>query len=741
MSAVESVPSAAVQAGLDGYLEFYGYSRLAQGWFIGGWTSQRRDSDQLEVAELRFEAVSLTGDFLAAKYTRDDLGKRGVGHIIFIRAAEHASAGQLRGLVAKHGGEPGVIKPTRDIRSISAMSIDAVVRPLLGRGTPSTQRDVMNLLLLDSSYGRLPRPFNFLEGAVDFYGYCTDHWLLAGWLNRSWADGIKPAQLILRFEHGEVSENFVAHFNSRPGHPPGFVLAIKSPRRAFGRLLHVEVISAGATSSIDAAHGVRQSCVELANLVRPLISSSPNGEAHSVLARLVQTGSVTRDDDLKGLRDSIFIHFDEVIYCPPNGVALIGWHLAPKGSVKSLTLHSGGEKTAVNFDDRVVIERADVIEEIGRKKDFTDQRCGFLIFLPTGYSNCGETFIEIETSTERRYLSLPNSRLSGLEAIKRLTRDVRLQRDDLAKLMASVLGPAIVSLNDERCNSTVNAFERTFGKRNEHPKFSVIVPLYGRVDFIEAQLGLFSADPTARDHDFIYVLDDPTKQRELEELAESCFERFGIPFRVICLSENRGFSAANNVGLRAAAGDFVCFLNSDVFSNSMSWLEKLSTSLSADPKVGAVGATLIYEDGSVQHRGMTYKRLPEHGNWFYCDHPGKGLKKSTVPGLHKVPALTGACILMRRDLALEMGGFSERYVNDFEDADLCLRLQQRGYWCGINNDVELYHLERKSHPGASQLWSRNLIYFNAWLHNKLWASMIETLSIEVSESNLAVAKA
>src|SRR6202040_4135022 len=96
----------------------------------------------------------------------------------------------------------------------------------------------------------------------------------------------------------------------------------------------------------------------------------------------------------------------------------------------------------------------------------------------------------------------------------------------------------------------------------------------------------FSRDSAAEDYEIIYVLDDPSRRRELEALAQSVFERFEIPFRLLLLPRNLGFAPANNLGFKAARGKFVCFLNSDVFPGTVDWLRLLTERLEQHPEIG-----------------------------------------------------------------------------------------------------------------------------------------------------------
>ncbi|MBV8520714.1 MAG: glycosyltransferase, partial [Acetobacteraceae bacterium] len=354
-----------------------------------------------------------------------------------------------------------------------------------------------------------------------------------------------------------------------------------------------------------------------------------------------------------------------------------------------------------------------------------DVHCGFILYVPYRYSIGDRPYLEIETDLgEIAYKPLAEPKLEGMAALKRLAGDFDLAYNDLARSFDQTIGPALLRINRHRLARQPHFKEVEFGEVNAALRFSLIIPMYGRIDLIEAQLALLSIHPPVSEYEFIYVLDDPPKRREAERLFDSVYRRFRIPFRALLLEDNVGFGRASNIGLQAANGRYVCFLNSDVFPRTADWLERLAAQLAKNPSLGAVGPLLLYEDGSVQHQGMTYKRLPELGNWLFCDHMGKGKRQSSDGGLRQCLAITGACMVMERDLAQEMGGFHEEYLNDFEDADLCLRLHERGLDCAVDLSVELYHLERKSHPGSAKTWSRNITFYNAWLHNRLWEQAI-----------------
>ena len=107
------------------------------------------------------------------------------------------------------------------------------------------------------------------------------------------------------------------------------------------------------------------------------------------------------------------------------------------------------------------------------------------------------------------------------------------------------------------------------------------------------------------------------------------------------------------------------------------WLEQLLRLANA-PAIGIVGATLLYPDGTLQHAGI----VPAGGGrWthvyrgFPQDYPGE---HEELGHARAVPAVTAACLMIRRQLFGELGGFDERLGLVYNDVDLCCRVRRRG---------------------------------------------------------------
>lgn len=267
-----------------------------------------------------------------------------------------------------------------------------------------------------------------------------------------------------------------------------------------------------------------------------------------------------------------------------------------------------------------------------------------------------------------------------------------------------------------------------YGK-NKLANTSIIIPLYGRVDFIEGQMVSFVQDSfITQKCELIYVIDDPALVELAKELAKNIYQLYQVPFKVIWGGANRGFSGANNLGAAYASGKYLLFMNSDVFPKNTGWLEQMIAVLEQNPNLGVVAPRLVFADGSLQHAGMEFKFRSDLGVWIN-HHPFMGLDPLLDPykELAVLPAVTGACMLISREDFDEIDGWDTGYlIGDFEDSDFCLKLQSTGKECGYLPTVELTHLERQSFglTGTPDFRTK-VVILNATRHQNRWLNQIE----------------
>lgn len=155
------------------------------------------------------------------------------------------------------------------------------------------------------------------------------------------------------------------------------------------------------------------------------------------------------------------------------------------------------------------------------------------------------------------------------------------------------------------------------------------------------------------------------------------------------------FSAMCNLGAANAKGNLLLFLNDDMEIIQPDWMD-LMIEKAALSYAGAVGAKLLYPDSDIiQHAGITNLRVgPAHKLQFLHDEKIHyfGMNR----GVHNMLAVTGACLMLGKDVFDKAGGFCEDLAVAFNDVDLCYTIHEMGYYNIVRNDVTFFHHESLS---------------------------------------------
>ena len=314
-----------------------------------------------------------------------------------------------------------------------------------------------------------------------------------------------------------------------------------------------------------------------------------------------------------------------------------------------------------------------------------------------------------------------------IQTVRALLSSFRCEHPDLSALMDRQIGPAVEVAWAARHKPVPKPVVRSYGTQPTNPSLSILVPLYGRHDFADYQLALFADDPDFQTVELIYVVDDPAILGGFRSACPDLYCTFLVPFVLASPCANLGFAGANNFGAEIARGQYLLFLNSDVLPKRPLWASDLLRIYRSLQSPGMLGAKLLYEDGSIQHAGMAFRRYSAWSDMWINDHPLKGQSPFGLSGVTEVDAVTAACAVMETALYRKLGGFSEDYiVGDFEDSDLCLRASSAGRRNYVALDVEMYHLERQSQTWiGDSILRTNLTLYNCWLQNSRWAEQIE----------------
>lgn len=350
------------------------------------------------------------------------------------------------------------------------------------------------------------------------------------------------------------------------------------------------------------------------------------------------------------------------------------------------------------------------------------------------------SFVFSDGSKSTRRVKIIDSVMDPLDSIRRILETVPTRSSDKRELFDKIYGPALKQIWASRKIVATRPLVKHYNTHlaPKEPAVSMVIPIYGRFDFIEYQLSQFVDDPDMAQYELLYVVDDPRILSDVETLAHDIKHIYRIAFSVIYLPQNLGFSGANNVGVQFARSHRLLLLNSDIIPFEAGWLKKLITAVGDDVHHTLTGVRLLYEDLSIQHDGMQFSQSSEHNDLWINLHPAKGMPANLVKSSERCEsrdAVTGACILLTRENYQKLGGFDEIYIlGDFEDSDLCLKAREQGLKVQLYNDVSLCHLERQSQTlVSSDRWKQELTYYNCWQHSCKWDTMIRQLKTEVTD--------
>jgi GT2 family glycosyltransferase len=297
------------------------------------------------------------------------------------------------------------------------------------------------------------------------------------------------------------------------------------------------------------------------------------------------------------------------------------------------------------------------------------------------------------------------------------------------RLMSEHVFPAMSRLH-ERARGLVKVGSLTdFGEPNETPEVSVVIPLYQRLDLVEHQLAQFVHDPEMQSAELLYILDSPELDKVFLDQAEQLFRLYRVPFRVLTMARPSGFAAATNAGASVARGRLLLLLNSDVLPDKPGWLGSMQRFYDSKEQIGALGVKLLYEDDSLQHAGLYFEVVNERPfiEAWKKTHYFKGMNRNLAAAnvARKVPAVTGACLMIDKQLYERVGRLTDEYVlGEYEDSDLCLRLIEAGRENWYLPDAELYHLEGQSFDD-SERQAANL--YSRWRHTRRWGELMRAV--------------
>jgi len=223
-------------------------------------------------------------------------------------------------------------------------------------------------------------------------------------------------------------------------------------------------------------------------------------------------------------------------------------------------------------------------------------------------------------------------------------------------------------------------------KKEKNPVVSIIIPVYNQWNYTYDCL--YSIFENTKDVSYEIIIADDNSTDETKDVQKH------VKNIVVARNEkNLGFLLNCKNAARKARGKYLLFLNNDTQVQN-EWLKWLVDLAEKDEKIGLVGSKLVYPDGRLQEAGGIIWKDGSGWNYGRLDDP----EKPEYNYVKEVDYVSGASILVRKDLWDKIGGFDERYVPAyFEDSDLAFEVRKHGYKVVYQPKSVVVHFEGISH--------------------------------------------
>ena len=248
-----------------------------------------------------------------------------------------------------------------------------------------------------------------------------------------------------------------------------------------------------------------------------------------------------------------------------------------------------------------------------------------------------------------------------------------------------------------------NTFQINY-RLKQKPKVSIIIPTKNNFIILKRCIDSIEKNTNYKNKEII-IVDNSSTDNATKKYYSS------LSHKIITYSENFNFSKMNNLAVQSSSGQLLLFLNDDTKVLDSFWLDEL-VSITMQKDVGVVGPKLIFSDNTIQHAGVVFLKT---GSGF---HPlMKQLENSN--GYHNVlnsmrdySAVTGACLMIKKEIFDKVGTFDNSFDVYYGDADLCLQVVNMGYRVIYTPFTKLLH------EGSFTITKNNASHFDIENHLK-----------------------
>ncbi|MBW1698264.1 MAG: glycosyltransferase [Deltaproteobacteria bacterium] len=254
------------------------------------------------------------------------------------------------------------------------------------------------------------------------------------------------------------------------------------------------------------------------------------------------------------------------------------------------------------------------------------------------------------------------------------------------------------------------------------PEVSIIIPFRDQSEALKRCIRSILKKTTYKKYSILLINNCSSEDATLHYLKEISKKP-----NITILEYNKefNFSAINNFAVSKTESEYILFLNNDTEIITPDWIEAMLEHAQRQ-EVGCVGALLYYPDDTVQHGGVIIGpggvAGHSHLHWRRDSYGYIGRLKV----VNNLSAVTAACMMIRRSVFHEVGGFDENITHAFNDIDLCLKIREKGYRVIYTPYAELYHHESLSRgyedtPEKQERFNREVEYMK-----KRWGEVIRS---------------
>lgn len=236
-----------------------------------------------------------------------------------------------------------------------------------------------------------------------------------------------------------------------------------------------------------------------------------------------------------------------------------------------------------------------------------------------------------------------------------------------------------------------NTFYRIRVKSQPVQTVSIIIPFRDQMHFTKRCVESILKFTKRHDVEIILV-NNNSQTKECADFLTEISKLNNI--KIINYKYKFNYARINNIAVKHARGEYVVLMNNDLFVMNDNWLDIMLGETVIDPMVAAVGGKFLYQNRTIQHGGVIVGFGGVAGHAFTHEseyYLGYGARAILA---HEVSAVTAACVLVRKDVFEEIGGFDEKNLKiAFNDVDLCLKIRKAGYKVVIAPDFVAEHHE------------------------------------------------